>query len=361
MSRYSQRLSYSPTRRSRLAAARHRRPGNDRGGFTLIELMVVIAIIVVLASITLPAVQAARETARKSQCTNNLKQYGIAVSNFHNSYNYLPVSIRPPGLTALPRIGVATFLLPFFEQENVYAIYNQQFNWFDTVNLPATQTRIGTFQCPSTPNPSRLDGNPQIPTAGTWTGIVASTDYGATLGVDAGLVTLGYATQSGAGALLTNLTENVTSNPNFADITDGISNTIFFAESAGRPFVYRRGNKLVNTDLTQSRVNGGGWSRPASDFTIHGASFDGTTLPGQYVINATNGFDFGPNGPNAGAFPDPTYGTLGTGEAFSFHDGGVNVVFGDGSVKFISENVATNVFASLVTRAGQEVVSTGSY
>src|SRR5688500_17646541 len=96
-----------------------------RSAFTLVELLVVIAIIGVLVALLLPAVQAAREAARRSQCSNNLKQLGLAAHNFHDTQNKLPSSIRPGGLTTAPRIAGLTLLLPFIEQKNAYDKYDQ--------------------------------------------------------------------------------------------------------------------------------------------------------------------------------------------------------------------------------------------
>jgi hypothetical protein len=132
-------------------------------------------------------------------------------------------------------------------------------------------------------------------------------------------------------------------------VKDGLSNTIMYAESAGRPFLYRRGVKFA--DLTVNRVNAGGWSRPASDFSIDGASTDGATLPGPIAINATNGEDFAST-----SFPHPYYGTEGTAEVYSFHQGGAFVVFGDASVKFVNHDIDIREFAKMVTRAGREFV-----
>jgi prepilin-type N-terminal cleavage/methylation domain-containing protein len=316
---------------------------SQRNGFTLIELLVVIAIIGVLVALLLPAVQAAREAARRSSCQNNLKQLGLAAHNFHDTYGKLPSSVRPAGLTTLPRVAGMTLALHYIEQGNAYNAYDQAKNWFDPVNLPVTSKQISVYLCPSTPEPKRLDG---VPEASPWVGnLVAVTDYSPTIGVDQRLVTAGLVDFAGTGILPKN------GEPRLADVIDGLSNTIMYAESAGRPYVYRAGKKFGN--LPANRVNAGGWSRPASDFSIDGSSFDGATLPGPCPINCTNGEDFGST-----AFPHPYYGTEGTGEAYAFHPGGAQFALGDGSVRFLSQTINIRDFARLVTRDKGEVLST---
>ncbi|MCE9544799.1 MAG: DUF1559 domain-containing protein [Planctomycetia bacterium] len=312
----------------------------QRAGFTLVEMLVVIAIIVILASLLLPAVQLAREAARRTQCQNNLKQLGLAAHNFHDTKGKFPSSVRPAGLTALPRIAGLTFLLPYIGQQVVYDNYDQTLNWSDAANRLAVSTVIPTFICPSTPDSKRLDG---LPEASPWKNdIAAVTDYSPTIGVDQRLKTAALVDEAGAGILVKN------GEPKMGDVTDGLSSTILYAESAGRPYLYRHGKKIG--DLPANRVNGGGWSRPASDFSVDGASVDGATLPGTVAINATNGEDFGST-----AFPHPYYGTEGTGEAYSFHNGGINVAIGDGSIRFLADDITINLFARLVTRGGHEI------
>lgn len=306
-------------------------------GFTLVELLVVIAIIGVLVALLLPAVQAAREAARRSQCTNNLKQLGLAAHNFHDTYSALPSSIRPGGLTTSPRIAGLTFLLPFIEQQTMFDRYDQTVNWSHANNLPITRLPVKSFQCPSTPEPQRLDGDPQL---ATWTQIVAVTDYSPTIGVDQRLQTLGLVDLAGDGILTKN------GAPRMADVLDGLSNTIMYAESAGRPAIYRR--RLKFGSLPATRVNAGGWSRPASDFSVDGSSQDGATFPGPCPLNCTNGEFVGT------AFPHPYYGTEGTAEAYSMHPGGAMFGLGDGSVRFISQTISMREFARLVTRSGGE-------
>ena len=122
-------------------------PSPQRRGFTLIELLVVIAIIGVLVGLLLPAVQSAREAARRAKCLNNVKQLGLAIHNFHDVQNQLPSSTRPPGLTNLPRIAGLTLLLPYFEQNNLYNAYNMEYNWGTPQNTTSVRSRIDTLLC----------------------------------------------------------------------------------------------------------------------------------------------------------------------------------------------------------------------
>jgi len=322
---------------------------SSRLAFTLVELLVVITIIGILISLLLPAIQRARSAAQRTECANNLKQLGFAVLHFATSQNVLPASTRPAGATTKPRIAGLTLLLPFIEQEGKYSAYDQTKNWSDPANLPVTSQKISSFLCPSTPNPDRLDGDPQIT---PWSAIVAVTDYSPTIGVDQRLGSSGL-------ALVDNRTISISSAgiPNsglirtnetcrLADATDGLTYTIVYAESAGRPLVYRRGNVAVSNDPTVARVNAGGWARPASDFSVDGASYDGSTLSGPAPFNATNGDNVAGQ-----TFPYPYYGSQGTAEAYSFHPLGANFVFGDGSVHLLSDSIDIATFARFVARA----------
>lgn len=314
----------------------------QRTGFTLVELLVVIAIIGILVSLALPAIQAARESSRRSACQSNIRQLGIAALTYEDAYKRLPTSQRPPGLTPLPRIAGITFLLPFFEQGSRYDNYDQTKNWHDAANLPAVNQRIPVLQCPSSPRPERLDG---LPEASPWVqNVGAATDYSPTIYVDQRLETAGLA-KAGVGMLEYN------GQVGLSDVTDGLSNTIMYAESAGRPFLYRK-RELVSSDPSQVRVNGGGWCRPASDISIDGASEDGSTIPGPFAVNRTNGEDVGP------VFPHPYYNSIGTSEVYGFHVGGANVVLGDTAVKFVSDKIHIREFATLVTRSGNEMTPT---
>jgi len=309
----------------------------SRRAFTLIELLVVIAIIGILIGLLLPAVQKVREAANRVSCQNNLKQIGLALHNFHDVNKHLPGNIRPSATNTV-RVRWVTFLLPYFEQGNIYSAYHFDKNWSDPLNLPLTSQPLKIFQCPSSQDPDRPDFLPENPTVG----IVATGDYSGIYGVDPELVTLGLVDEAGEGAI------SKTRKLRFADFPDGLSNTIHVTESSGKPNLWQ-GRHQVGEAPTPM-VNGGGWSRTGSEISwLRGSSADGTVFPGPLAINASNG-------QQVTVYPDPFYGVDGTGAVYGFHPGGVNTLFVDGSVHFISEAVDIRSFAALVTRAGGEVI-----
>jgi prepilin-type processing-associated H-X9-DG protein len=290
---------------------------------------VVIAIIIVLISLLLPAVQKVREAARRTQCTNNLKQLALGVHGFHDTHKYFPVSTNV-GATQ-PRVSWLTQTLPYVDQDILYSQYNFTLNWYDPGNLPVTQTPLKLVHCPSAPDTSVvLDSRPD---PGQWGSVfVPTSDYGATAGVGTRLVAAGFADVSGPGVLQKDTIVT------FADVTDGVSNTIMLAEDAGRPNIWRKGPVMFATASATQRVNGGGWARAATDFTVEGFTPDGSSSPGPCAVNCANG----ENDPN---YPDAYYGLNGSGATFSFHPDGANVAFADGSVQWISARIDVRIYA----------------
>jgi prepilin-type processing-associated H-X9-DG protein len=272
------------------------------------------------------------------------------------------------------RISEFTFLLPWLDQKILYEEYDQSQQWYwggasgTAGNLIVSQKSIPTFLCPSSTDPTRQDGNPDV---SPWApNVVAVSDYGSTIAVDKALETYGLVKKAGPGILDRNTT------PRLSDVTDGLSNTILFAESAGRPSQWTRGKLTQDASLSLPannsgnaqlpHVNGGGWSRPASELIIRGATFDGSQIGAKagsdvlYAVNRVNGAlvtDSVVN--NKGT--DATYGSDPTGEVYSFHPGGANVALGDGSVRFINEKIPISVFAAYVTRSGGEDEQFDSY
>src|SRR5579863_8326959 len=145
----------------------------SRRGFTLIELLVVIAIIAVLVSLLLPAVQQAREAARRTQCKNNLHQIGLAMYNYESAYSRFPLPVyvslsNPTGYGGVLSTTVWSLaLLPFIDQQNTYNLYNQNLSAWDPVNVTAGQTIVPGYLCPSVPrnNPTITYSN-QLAVAG---------------------------------------------------------------------------------------------------------------------------------------------------------------------------------------------------
>lgn len=334
-------------------------------GFTLIELLVVIAIIGVLMALLLPAIQAAREASSRVSCANNMKQIGVAILSFEANNLRFPANVRS---TQGFRQGWVTTILDNLAKTSVQDLYNYDFGWHSPENSTAVATPLGVFLCPSAPY-RFLDGNPDIAGyPGSWpaTQTLATSDYASFVAVPKWLRDAGIVDTDGEG-FMAQIRGNRTKPVKRNEIIDGLSKTIILGESAGRPALIRE-RKLIGK-LPEQKINGGGWSRPASDILLKGyGGNDGSKdLPGTRAMNATNGHQLGEvfglgTGVPTYSFTGPSgqsvqvaIGTFGTSELFSFHPGGSNLMFGDGSVQFIDENIDIKVIARLITIAGNEV------
>jgi prepilin-type N-terminal cleavage/methylation domain-containing protein/prepilin-type processing-associated H-X9-DG protein len=310
-----------------------------RPGFTLIELLVVIAIIAILIGLLLPAVQKVREAAARMKCANNMKQLGLACHNYHDANNKFPPGAVGPLNPAFPQYlqlkhhGLATYLLPHLEQAALAERYRWDVSWFEPPNQPVVNAQLPVWQCPSAPANRIHDGSlvtvtppPEAPFNGT----AACGDYAGMSALDAGLFRAGKIDPPGGPLDEKGNYEGVFP-VNHArcllDIKDGTSNTILMAECAGRPQLWRGRGEVANVWLT-----GGPWAS-RSLLWGRGATPDGTAFFGECAVNCTNDR-----------------------EVYSFHTGGANVAFGDGSVRFLKATIDIRVFAKLVTRAGGEVV-----
>src|SRR5262249_49784746 len=200
-----------------------------RRGFTLVELLVVIAIIAVLIGLLLPAVQRVREAANRTQCANNLKQLGLGLHNYHDTYGTFPpafVNKGPYGTTGYAFThGLAPFLLPYIEQQQLYNLYRWDVPSYDPGNQPVVSRQLKIYQCPSVPEQDRYMTFGPFGLFGTKG---ACGDYTITLGVDAELARRGWVDPVGdyRGALTFTPTPALAPTPTItptrlSDITDG--------------------------------------------------------------------------------------------------------------------------------------------
>ena len=226
-------------------------------------------------------------------------------------------------------------MLPYFEEQNTYDQYDFTVNWDSPTpsqkaipNAQLVAKQLPVFQCPSTPGEQRLDGDSQWfsqPYA-DWPSsqCAAPTDYSPICSVLQNLVNVTPPIVNKPADLTGLMVRNTVCT--LKNVTDGTSHTIMLAESAGRPYVYQRGGTKIG-DLPNHRVNGGGWSRAASDFDLYGTTTDGATPYGICAVNCTNGVDVftltGGNPGNKSTFPYPApFGSNGTGQTYAFHPGG---------------------------------------
>jgi prepilin-type N-terminal cleavage/methylation domain-containing protein/prepilin-type processing-associated H-X9-DG protein len=301
-----------------------------RSAFTLVELLVVIAIIGVLVALLLPAVQAAREAGRRASCTNNLKQIGLAMQNYHSTFNTFPVARNPWPLvhSSLSR------LLPFCEQANVQNLINYTVPLSDPANVNASQQVITLLVCPSDGASGRV---PNLPDAGS--NYVANNGSG----------TIGFGLIASGDGVFNQV------NNGFRSLLDGSSNTVAFSESLIGNGIASTGTPPQNPRLEVLEVPGGGDTTPAACNAGSGAwsgKRGGKWIDGHYGNTLYNHY-YTPNPPQWDCGNGSHNKGLST--ARSYHPGGVNVLLCDGSVRFVPNTIDLVTWRSLSTRAGGEV------
>ena len=348
----------------------------NRRAFTLIELLVVIAIIAILIALLLPAVQQAREAARRTQCRNNLKQLGIALHNYHDNFNmFTPnpvaaVSEDPAGpyFQAWVAWSGLTMLLPYVDQAPLYNRINFAYRWDNnnggTVNNTMARTQLPAYVCPSDPGANVR-----------YTANMAQTSYGLSTGPGSNWNL--SAQPPGFATLYTGSRTR--------DIIDGTSNTIAMSElriglnNGPYPIGNKRepyfrvvvGNRLQRTNNTAGRV----WNNSQAHRDLinayyqtclsmydQGQGWDGSSDE-QGRFWAAGRVYWGPwhttlIGPNAGPSCDfdASVTDMDVKEPSSYHVGGVHCLLGDGAVKFVSENIDQGIWIGAGSTKGNEAI-----
>jgi len=332
---------------------------SSRRAFTLIELLVVIAIIAVLIGLLLPAVQAAREAARRIQCTNNLKQIGLALHNYVNTIGALP----PTTLTYVYKNfksewSVIARISPYLELGPMYAAINYTVTWDDPQNTTASSLTIATLLCPSDPDISAGLTSKGYPEGRMSYGQVEGDWY---VWWSAGPIN--------RSAFSPNCSKTL------AAFTDGLSNTLVFSESqiayyqlrncssigGMTPYIFPdpASSPALIASIAPTCAKEGAFGHVNwANGSVFNCGVTTALTPDTKVIplpRDPNAYDIVTTDENQGG---PTYAAL---TADSYHPGGVNVLMGDGSVRFVKDAINGQAWRALGTIAGGEVISADAY
>ncbi len=297
-----------------------------RKAFTLIELLVVIAIIAILIALLLPAVQQAREAARRTQCRNNLKQFGIAVHNYHDIYKQFPNANANSSLS-----GGSLFvsILPLIDQANGYDLWDFSLSNSDPVNVAVSGQRIPVFICPTAAEPRAVPGcdSDAGRAPGNYAVNIGTKDFNQYWSY------FGEPAPSLDGAIV--YTDSADGKTSMRDFLDGTSNTLLIGETA--------------YNLPDYKFSSGScMDEPRYSFTYWANPYPGSTAcTTEYAFNPKDELDDGDFDANwVRSFR-------------SDHTGGVFFVLADGSVHFVNDSIDATVLDGLASRNGREVVNIG--
>jgi prepilin-type N-terminal cleavage/methylation domain-containing protein len=345
-----------------------------RHGFTLVELLVVIAIIATLIGLLLPAVQSAREAARRTQCMNNMRQVGLGFQMCNDARRYFPAAMfsakaatlvpKPPGNPLGKEHSWRVLVMPFLEEKQVADQYEWDKHWYDQTsnsspaqppsqatgirpdcNLAVALAQLSVYTCPSSNVPrsdiTRIEASSDAGDSSrpAITGVrrpLGFTDYEAMTGVKSGVLPAPdpYITEEGSCGFLAK--DKVTQ---LRQVADGVSKTMLLVESAGRPLVYRLGKMRSLPTGPAIYDQGCGWADSLGPFKLD--TIDASRVTQATMKGAAPGTGVPMNATNEG-------------ECYSFHVGGMVAVFGDASTRMITDTIDLRTFCALVTRAGGE-------
>jgi prepilin-type N-terminal cleavage/methylation domain-containing protein/prepilin-type processing-associated H-X9-DG protein len=331
-----------------------------RRAFTLIELLVVIAIIAILIGLLLPAVQKVRDAANRTRCQNNLHQMTLAVFAFESDRGHLPSGVGPwPRLSPNPtdRPTVQAMILPYVEQAAKFNQFNFDFDVHnDAINVPAQTQDIPIYLCPSDISEKRYF---QAGRSNYFANMGATADPRST---NINLVGIFNYTENAA--------RNITSKVRVGDIVDGTSNTAMFGEIKRGTLAWNETGLYNSTTMMITNLPSftdrslcTSCNTPTGTFIRYTGHQYYRDLPATFFYTHTMT-------PNQGGHERPTFNQYDCGSADfnsahkaarSYHSGGVNVAFADGSTRFISDNIQPQVWRALGTRNGAEPISGGDF